>query len=401
MNRRCLRLKEEKLSFRQRMKKQLKRFDWLIFLPYLALSLLGVVMVYSASAYRLMMQEGSMISAGLKQFFFLIISLCVMMVIYFMKPKILHNRRLIMGGYSISLVLLVAVLLFGKSVNGAKGWLNIFGIQFQPLELFKLGMIFLLAYILTYGEKWDFAHRFLLYFSIGVGLCLIVVQPDTGGFVMCLLLLMAIGLCSGRPVLHILALIGLIVLSGLLIGGLLILLDTSGYRSQRLLSAWNPFSDTQGSGHQIVNSYYALNNGGWFGVGLGKSIEKLGFLPEAQTDFIFSIIVEELGMVTGLLVVCALTLIIIRTFYIAYTSKSRFHKLVCIGIGTLIFLQMFINLGGLLSIIPLTGVTLPFLSQGGTSLVILSISIAIILKISAAEYDYRRHQPKRKLKVIE
>ena len=135
----------------------------------------------------------------------------------------------------------------------------------------------------------------------------------------------------------------------------------------------------------MINSYFAMNNGGWFGLGLGKSIQKKGFLTNAQTDFMFSIVVEELGLIISLILLVLLFFLILRIFAIGIRSTDSFNSLMCIGIAGMMLIQVFVNLGGITGIIPLTGVTFPFLSQGGSSLVTLSIGVGFALNISADE----------------
>ena len=147
----------------------------------------------------------------------------------------------------------------------------------------------------------------------------------------------------------------------------------------------NPFLDERNLGHQLANSYYAISNGGWFGKGLGNSVQKKGFLPEAHTDFIFAITLEELGIIGGLAILGLLMFMIARIILVGVRSKKPFNSLMCIGIGTMLLIQVFINVGGITGIIPLTGITFPFLSQGGNSLLIISIAVAFVLNISADE----------------
>ena len=147
----------------------------------------------------------------------------------------------------------------------------------------------------------------------------------------------------------------------------------------------NPFSDELNKGHQLVNGYYAMFNGGLFGRGLGNSIQKKGFLQEAQTDFIYAIVVEELGVIMGILILALLFFMIVRIILVGIRSRDPFNSLLCIGIGAMFLIQVFVNLGGITGVIPLTGITFPFLSQGGSSLLMLSICVGFVLNISADE----------------
>jgi cell division protein FtsW len=147
----------------------------------------------------------------------------------------------------------------------------------------------------------------------------------------------------------------------------------------------NPFSDEFGNGHQLIHGYYAMFNGGLLGRGLGNSIQKKGFLKFAHTDFAFSIVVEELGLIVAIIILGLLFYMIARIILIGIRSNDAFNSMMCIGIGSLFLISVFINLGGITGIIPLTGITFPFISQGGSSLLIFSICIGFVLNISADE----------------
>jgi ftsW/rodA/spoVE family cell division protein len=165
-----------------------------------------------------------------------------------------------------------------------------------------------------------------------------------------------------------------------------------GYVAKRFSAFYNPFNDLSDSGHQLANSYYAMSNGGWFGLGLGNSIEKQGYLPEAHTDFVFSIVIEELGFVGASLILALLFFLILRIILVGIRARDPFNSMMAIGIGGMLLTQTFINIGGISGLIPSTGVTFPFLSQGGNSLWVLSIAIALVLNIDASEKRARAIQ---------
>ena len=370
--------------------RKFQRFDWMIFIPYIALSILGIIMVYSSSSYKLQeLGRPTWLSASFQAIFFLI-ALGIVFFVYITKPSFWKNSSLIDGVFVFSIILLIAVLLIGPRINGAKGWFSIGPVQFQPMELFKSLVILMIARLVSRKKQLTFKYKFLFWSGIVLGLLLILLQPDTGGFLICTLIILAMMACSGQsPALTLTGIGGFSLLALLGLGVFPHLPFIPEYMRDRFLVAYNPFHYAQGAGHQLINSYYALNNGSWFGRGLGNSIEKRGFLPEAHTDFIFSILVEELGLIAGLLVILTLLFLIFRIFYVGIKSRDTFNSLVCIGVATMLFIQMFINLGGLVGLIPLTGVTLPFISQGGSSLVFFSFGIALALNISAYEYDNR------------
>ena len=158
-----------------------------------------------------------------------------------------------------------------------------------------------------------------------------------------------------------------------------------GYVAKRFSAYFNPFADLAGAGHQLANSYFAMVNGGWFGLGLGNSIEKRGYLPEAHTDFVFSIVIEEFGFVGASLILALVFFLILRIILVGIRAKNPFNSMMAIGVGGMMLVQVFVNIGGISGIIPSTGVTFPFLSQGGNSLLVLSVAIAFVLNIDASE----------------
>lgn len=383
---------------------KLKKIDWFILIPYLSLCVLGIVMVYSASSYKLMQNGLNPMSSARTQAIFFGLSLALIAVLYYVRLDFFKKSKIIDIAYYITIGLLLFVLIFGRAINGAKGWISLGFIQFQPMEIFKLLLIFIMARLLTYRDELSFAARFIYIATLLLGLFLIFAQPDTGGLLICSLIIASMWVCGGEvPGAALTYIVLLIGGMALVIFGLSHVSGSLGYRLMRFTVMANPFKYAQGAGHQLINSYYAMSNGGWFGAGLGNSIEKKGFLPEAQTDFIFSIIVEELGMIVGLLVIVAILIMVFRILYIGIRAEDKFSSFLCIGIGMMLFIQMFVNLGGVIGLIPLTGVTLPFLSQGGSSLVMLSVGVGVALNISAKERANRLKTKRkcRRVKVFE
>jgi len=160
---------------------------------------------------------------------------------------------------------------------------------------------------------------------------------------------------------------------------------SNSYQLRRFLGFLNPFKTASGAGTQLVNSYYAISNGGLTGVGIGNSLQKRGYLPEPNTDFIMSITAEELGLIGVLLIMGLLLVIVIRMIYIGVRSNNTFNILVCYGVAAYLTIQTFINIGGIVGLIPITGVTFPFMSYGGSSMMVLTLSLGLVLNISALE----------------
>lgn len=220
---------------------------------------------------------------------------------------------------------------------------------------------------------------------------LVLIQPDNGGAMILIAIVFVMLFASGIDYQFILKFTGVFLLLSFLFIELTvwtkgaIFPERFQYVYDRFAVFRNPFLDYESSGYQLANSYFAIYHGGWFGVGLGNSIQKRGFLPEAQTDFIFSIVIEELGVVTAIILLALLFFLILRIFYVGIKASTTFNSLMCIGIGSMFLIQVFVNLGGITGIIPLTGVTFPFLSQGGSSLIMNSLAIGFVLNIDAEE----------------
>lgn len=371
--------------------------DYSILVPYLILSVVGIIMVYSASSAKLAQLGKNPGTDAIKQAAFFVIGIIAVIFIYKMKTKVFQNKNFIMiaiGAISLMLILTKFTNL-GQSGGGADGWLSIGGITIQPAEFLKIVIIWYLAYILSRRQTMinkNFKEAALKpLILIGVLIFLVVIQPDNGGAVILAMIASIMVLASGVNYFYTVLAMGTGAIGSFLaiqlisITGGFIFPDRFKYVFNRFRTFSNPFIDPLGDGHQMVNSYYAMSNGGWFGLGIGNSIQKKGFLPEAQTDFMFSIVIEELGLIVAMILLAILLFLILRILTIGIKSKNTFNSMMCIGIGGMILIQTFINIGGITGIIPLTGVTFPFLSQGGSSLITLSIGIGFALNISADE----------------
>lgn len=371
--------------------------DYSILVPYLILSVVGIIMVYSASSAKLAQLGKNPGTDAVKQAAFFVIGIIAIVFIYKMKTKLFQSKNFIMIAIGIISLMLILTKFtnLGKSGGGADGWLSIGGITIQPAEFLKIVIIWYLAYILSRRQNMinkNFKEAALKpLILIGVLIFLVVIQPDNGGAVILAMIASIMVLASGVNYFYTGLAMGTGVVGSFLaiqlisITGGFIFPDRFKYVFNRFRTFSNPFIDPLGDGHQMVNSYYAMSNGGWFGLGIGNSIQKKGFLPEAQTDFMFSIVIEELGLIVAIVLLAILLFLILRILMIGIKSKNTFNSMMCIGIGGMILIQTFINIGGITGIIPLTGVTFPFLSQGGSSLITLSIAIGFALNISADE----------------
>ncbi|MCL2858884.1 MAG: FtsW/RodA/SpoVE family cell cycle protein, partial [Streptococcaceae bacterium] len=339
---------------------------------------------------------------------FMILSFIAIAVIYRFKLKVLKSRWII----NLLIVVLVLAMIYsrigpGTVANGAHGWIPIPGIgTVQPAEFAKFFIIWYLASVFSKKqeeiESKDvhalFKGKTLTQKIFGgwrLPLILIVlielIMPDIGNTAIIVLLILAMVASSGISYEWYSGYSKLILAVSVGFLGLVyftqgkILSGPFAYANKRFQAYINPFADVSNSGHQMANSYYAIANGGWLGRGLGNSIESQGFLPEAHTDFIFSIVVEEMGLIGAFIVLGILFFLMIRILRVGIKAKNAFNSLICIGVASWLLIQVFINVGGAIGVIPETGVTFPFLSQGGSSFLVSSLGIAFVLNISADE----------------
>lgn len=274
-----------------------------------------------------------------------------------------------------TLVLLLAVFIpgFGVHALGARRWLNFGLFVVQPAEVAKLAMVIYLSAWFSTKEKGRLA-AFLLLTGMVVGLVLL--EPDMGTATTILLTALSLYFLSGAPIGHFLAIIPVLLVG---LGGLAI---AQPYRLRRVTTFLNPDLDPLGSSYQIRQILLALGSGGLFGVGLGKSRQKYEYLPEANTDSIFAILGEETGFIGATIVVLLFLFLVWRCFKIARRIQDPFGKLLALGVGSWIGIQVFVNIGSMVAIIPLTGVPLPLISYGGSNLVITLSALGIVYNIS-------------------
>ncbi|KRM78466.1 cell cycle family protein [Lapidilactobacillus dextrinicus DSM 20335] len=394
------------------MKEKLRRLDPWILIPYLLLVVIGIIMVYSASSGELIASNLSPTMYLKRQAIFAVVGLVAAAVTYWFRARFWYSKGTVMIAVISTLGLLLLLRLishFNPSAaqNGAVGWINIGPFNIQPVEIAKLTLVLYFAYILGRREKKLINKRPGEVFAAPLALTVLfvvltMIQPDLGGaLILSFIAVVLIGASGVAWWFTVVGGVGILGLFGILVNiiGHLnkssFLLKISGlklYQLDRFRSFLHPFQLEQHGGAQLVNSYYAINNGGWFGRGLGNSIQKLGYLPEPYTDFILSITAEELGIVGATLILILLGILIVRSLLIGMRSRNTYHMLVCYGVSAILFVQTFINVGGLLGLIPITGVTLPFISYGGSSIIILSICMGLVLNISATE---KRKREKR------
>lgn len=383
------------------LKKMLKSYDYPLIFAILLLCGFGLIMVYSSSMISAVTRFGFESDHFFKrQALFLAAGFFLFLITAVFPYRALSNKSfqkfLLLG----SILVLILLFVFGYTAGGAKSWFEVFGFRVQPGEFVKLTLIIYLSFV--YSKKQSYIDQLGTGIAppaiVTVVICtLVAVQPDFGTAAIIGMIALAMILCSGlsgKALLKLVMLTGLVIL--LISPVLLFNLDNllNGYRLSRIESFQNPFRYADTSGHQVVNSYLAIGSGGLFGLGLGESVQKYGFLPEAHTDFIMAIIAEELGIFGVLFVIFLLAFIVLKGFYIARKCQDPFGSLLAIGISSMIAIQSFINLGGVSGLIPVTGVTLPFISYGGSSLMLLLISSGILVNISMFTQYFEKYKKK-------
>jgi cell division protein FtsW len=348
----------------------------ILILVTLGLVAFGLVMVYSATSASAALANGDPAYYLKRQGIYAGLGLVLLVVASRLDFRVL--RRLAPVLIVTSLVLLLGVLVAGQSVNGARRWINVGPGVFQPSELAKLALaVWAAAYLTrrkppqTLGELWR-----PLGLLTAVFCALILAEPDLGTTIGIVVMLAAMLLVAGTPTRTLGAGLGIASAVGL------IAIWFEPYRRARLFSFLNPWQDAQGAGFQTVQAMIGLGSGGIFGVGLGQSIQKTNYLPEAHTDMIFAIIGEELGLVGATAVIVAYCAFAYAGLRIALGCKDPFGKRLAAGLTVLVCGQAAINLAAVMGLAPLTGIPLPFVSYGGSSLVVALASVGILLNIA-------------------
>ncbi len=359
-----------------------KRFDLVLFIAVLILISFGLIMIYSASSIWAEYKFHDAFHYVKQQSLFIAIGIGLLLIVSKIDYKNYYNKTNIILGACLLLLILVLIPGIGSVRNGSRSWFGIGSFGIQPSEFAKLGLIIFASKYLSNSNKFlkDIKKGvipILLVVMLFFGL--IMLQPDLGTGTVLVVSIIAMLFIAGVDMkfFYISGLIGVI--------GIVILILIAPYRMDRITSFLNPWQDPLGTGFQIIQSLYAIGPGGLLGMGFLNSRQKHFYLPEPQTDFIFSIISEEFG-VLGVIIVSSLFIIVLyRGIKIALNAKNLFAKYLAFGMVFQILFQTVMNLMVVIGLIPVTGVTLPFLSYGGSSLLISLISIGILLNISQNE----------------
>ncbi len=344
-------------------------------------------MIYSSSTIWAEYKFGDPLKYFKAQSVFFLVGLILMVIVSKIPYKYYSDKANIILIVCFFLLVLVLIPGIGIIRNGSRSWFGIGSLGIQPSEFVKLGLIMFTAKYLSKNMKEIKTVKkgvFPILFVTAIIFGVIMLQPDFGTGVIIVMSVIGLLFISGVEMsfFNKLAILGL--------GGIVALIASAPYRIERILSFLDPWQDPLGSGFQTIQSLFSIGPGGLLGMGLGNSIQKHFYLPEPQTDFIFAIITEELGFL-GALLVCSLFLIImVRGFKIAMNTNDLFGKYLAFGITFQIAFQAILNLMVVVGLIPVTGVTLPFLSYGGSSLLITMISVGILLNISRYQEERLR-----------
>lgn len=353
--------------------------DFVLFLTVLSLVSIGVIMVFSASEYSTLINYKDSFYYFKRQLLWALFGLIAMYIMSNYDYRRL--KQYVVPFMLISFIMLVLVLIpgIGLEVNGARRWIGVGPLPFSPAELVKLSIILFTAYGLSRQKERvkQFSKGVMPYMIVlAVAAGLIMLQPDLGTTISLAGIVFVMVFAAGARVSH---------LGGLALGGVgvvILAIILEPYRMKRFLAFLDPWADPQGSGFHIIQGLYAIGSGGLFGLGLGQSKQKFLYLPENHTDFIFAITAEELGFVGASLVIMLFVLFVWRGLKIAVTSQDPFASLLATGITAWVGVQAIINIGVVTGSMPVTGIPLPFISFGGTSLLFTMAGVGILLNIS-------------------
>lgn len=373
-------------------KRFLRHFDFPLFFVFLLLILFGLVMIYSSSMVWAVSYYGfesdHFYNHQLRN---LKIALPAFLFAAFFPYKNYKRKKLMISALfsMFALLFLVHFIGYGGDV-GAQSWIKLPVGSIQPSEIAKL--VIIVYFSSVFAKKYDSGTIDNINQSIGPPIVILVIavgsvlmETDIGTSFIIIMAALSVMAASGIKIRTFIKMIGFISIALIPIAIFLYsqwdTIMTAG-RKGRLLAFLNPFDYLQGSGFQIANGYIAIGSGGVKGLGLGNSIQKMGYLPEPHTDVIMAVISEEFGLLGAIIVIGGLGFIVLRALLIALKTKDPHARMLAAGIGSMIGIQTFVNLGGLTGLIPLTGVPLPFISYGGTSVILLSTAVGILMNVS-------------------
>lgn len=346
------------------------------------LTAIGLVIVYSSSFVKGLVEFGDPYYYAIRQ----VVWAAAGALLMFGAARLDYRRlrQVAVPLMGLTIVLLVAVLVVGVEGGGARRWIGVGELTLQPAEFAKLAVIiYLAAWLASKGDEVRTFDQGLAPFVLIIGLvsALIMLQPNLGTTLIILCITITMFWVAGASIVQMLALGG----SGLV--AMAVLATAAGYRADRLTTFFSAEEDPQGMGFQTLQSLIAIGNGGVDGLGLGASRAKFFYIPESHTDGVFAILGEELGLIATLTVILLYVVLMVRGFQIARNARDEFGQLIATGVTTWITVQAFLNIGGILRVIPLTGVPLPFLSFGSNALASALLAMGVLISISRYGQD--------------
>ncbi|MFW6015597.1 MAG: putative lipid II flippase FtsW, partial [bacterium] len=359
----------------KRNKIRIGQIDYTLFIIVVFLIAFGIIMIYSSSAFHARAEFGDEAHFLKRQLQWALIGLGVMVFFAYFDYHKLKRYTLLL--YLLSIVFLGLVLVIGKEIYGAKRWLDLGPLGFQPSEFSKLSLVIFVAYVVEKGAKNLYKYgSFIKYLLFIFPPVILIAIENLSTAIVVSGICIAILFVASPKIWHFLTLI----IPAVFMGG--VFLFFFSYRIDRITIWLDPWSDPIGKGFQTIQSLYAIGSGGLFGKGLGQSMQKRGFIPEAHNDIIFSIVCEELGLFGAIVLILLFLVLIWRCMVIAHQAPDLFGSLLTIGVMAQISIQVIINIAVVTNSMPPTGMPLPFISYGGSSLLFLLIEIGIVLSVS-------------------
>lgn len=350
----------------------------------------GLLMIYSTSSYTAQMDYGDPEHYFKRQLIFVVIGLILMLAAYKIDYHLWHRLAVVI--FVLSILLVFALIPFGSSANGATRWIRFGPIGVQPADVSKIAVIIMVASaVCSYGRKMDKFKNVVIICAATAGLMAVVVYLVSNNLSSALIIfliavVMTFVAYRGYKIYvaaGVLGITGAAAIYAYFKSHAQSIEMTGSFRFNRIMVWTNPENYASGKGYQTVQSLYAIGSGGVFGKGLGKSLQKLGFIPESQNDMIFAVICEELGLFGAVILLAVFAFMLSRIIHVAQNAPDLFGSLLCVGVFAHIAIQVLLNVAVVTNFIPNTGVSLPFISYGGSSLIVLMMEIGMVLNVSS------------------
>lgn len=369
-----------------------------LFLNFLFLNIFGLAMIYSTTFKNLISYQQNGFKALIQQSVFVVLVLALWLLAIWLNRKVKLRdiiNKFIDPLFIFTLIALVLVLTpVGNVAGGARSVIRLPGFDFQPVELYKIALIFYFAKWAS-NRKNPTTFEYIIYGMAlpGIGIILTAIEPDAGGMVFLGTLLLFLLILYGQ---HLKVLFGIFFTALVGFIGIIFFSSDSKYQSDRIMAWLNPFDYVDGTGNNLLQSYVSISNGGVTGLGYTNSIQKTGYLFGSNTDFIFSIISEELGIAGAVFTIGLLVTLAYQVYIVGKRTNRVFEYFYCSGFAFIILIQSFINIAGVTGVIPMTGITLPFISQGTNSYLFLSFGFIYVYLIEMDTIRQRKREEKLK-----